>query len=327
MTDIHANFEFQFAGRYRIEAFKADADGNEIPGTRRVAADWFDNLITNAGLNLFGSQTVQIGSNGSWLYACGVGSGSTTPANTDTALVSQVARTTTKQLDQNGAAGAAPYYGWRRITYRFGTGVAAGNLSEVGIFSASSGGTCCSRALIVDGGGTPTTITVLADETLDVLYELRMYAPTSDASWGPVTISGISYSGTVRASLVTSSVYWAPGVVSPPSIVGLWGRNASSGAAAQATATATLAAVTSQPSGTGFPETSKAASAYTPGTYARTQSLTWAIADGNTGSGIGTIWASTTVGAFQMNFSPVLAKDATKTLTLNFTISWGRYTP
>lgn len=326
MTNVNVNIEALFAGRFKLEAFKTDADGNEIPGTRRVAAEWFSNLITDAGLDLMGTQRGW-GNNGQWLYACGVGSGSTVPAFTDTALVAQVARTASKQADTNGAQGSAPYFGWRRITYRFATGVAAGNLSEVGIFSAMTGGTCCSRALIVDGSGSPTTITVLSDETLDVTYELRNYPPTTDSTWtANLTINGtsITHSGTVRASLVTTSSCWKFTESSDADGGIITIRSSSS---CRVFSTTTLGSITGQPSGTSSPQSNTTASSYVNGTFARNHTLTYGLTDGNVTGGIGSITISTLLGAYQANFSPVIPKDGTKVFTLGVRVSWGRYTP
>ena len=124
------------AGYYKFEAFREDADGNEIPGSRRVAADWFPNLITDVGLEAMG--TVSVSTLTSW---CRVGSGTTAPAFTDTGLVAQVAATNAEQASSYGAQAAAPYYGFYTITRRFAAGAAAGNLSEVGMADASTGGT------------------------------------------------------------------------------------------------------------------------------------------------------------------------------------------
>ena len=76
---VKLNIEVQ--GFYLIEAVNKDT------GEKRIAADWFPNLITDAGLNRMGS--------GQFLTTCMVGSGQTTPQFTDTSLVAQVASTTT----------------------------------------------------------------------------------------------------------------------------------------------------------------------------------------------------------------------------------------
>ena len=72
------------AGRFKIEANKLGENGEVV--STRIAADWFSNLITNQGLDLMGTGSIdQI------VDRCRVGSGSTPPAVTDTALVAQVA--------------------------------------------------------------------------------------------------------------------------------------------------------------------------------------------------------------------------------------------
>ena len=73
----------------------------------------------------------------------------------------------------------SPYYRWAKVTWRFGQGVAAGNISEVGLGWGNSN--LWNRALIKDANGNPTTITVLSDEYLDVVSEIRDY-PTLSSS-------------------------------------------------------------------------------------------------------------------------------------------------
>ena len=67
------------------------------------------------------------------------------------------------------------------------------------------------RALILDGGGSPTTLTILSDETLDVTYTIRVYPPTTDVT-GSITLDGVSYGYTIRPCNVstsgTGSYYW-----------------------------------------------------------------------------------------------------------------------
>ena len=99
-------------GRFKIEAIRPD-------GRRRLLADWFPNLITDAGLNL-------IGTSSAWLAAVRVGTGSTTPNVSDTSMQSLVAGTTTLQAFTSSAASVPPYAGLATITRRFAAGVAAG---------------------------------------------------------------------------------------------------------------------------------------------------------------------------------------------------------
>ena len=58
--------------------------------------------------------------------------------------------------DIYGAQASAPYYGWRRKTFRFavGSGIANENLNEVGIgWDTIEGAYLATRALIVDISG------------------------------------------------------------------------------------------------------------------------------------------------------------------------------
>lgn len=308
------------AGYYKFEAFKADSAGNEIPGTRRVVADWFPNLITDFGLNR--SLT-----NGSFdmMTTCKVGSGSTAPAFTDTALVSQVATTASVVANTLAVTASAPYYGYRRRTYRFGTGVAAGNLSEVGI--SGSSGSLFSRALIADSGGSPTTLTILSDEILDVTYELRLYAPTTDTVT-VVTEDGVDYTFTVRAALA-NTVAWCGASVT------LLGSALHRIACSVYPAASTIsAAITGQPSGTPSaqiigeePYTGTAAAA------SNTFRISGGLTDFNVTGGIGAILIgndgtnNTSSFKFQIGCSPPLPKDSTKTIAIDFTLSLARVTP
>ena len=174
---------------------------NKYTDECRVDTGWFKNLITNQGLNAVAQQSNFM----AWYH---VGTSSTPPAVTDTWLGGFVASINQTQATVKACAGAGPYYGYKQITRRFPAGVATGNLSEIGVGWSSSTGTLFSRALIKDGGGNPTTITVLADEYLDFTYELRYYAPVNDVT-GQVTIDGILYDYTVRALDVTNPFWWA----------------------------------------------------------------------------------------------------------------------
>lgn len=292
---LHVTLE----GRLKLEAVKED-------GTRRLLADWFKNLITDQGLNRMGSNT--------WINSCQVGTGNTAPANTDTGLAAFVAGTATIQAQANGANGSAPYYGFITRTFRFAQGAAAGNLAEVGIGWATTGANLFSRALIKDAGGTPTTVTVAADEFLDVSYELRCYAP-AETSVGPITISGTNYTFTIRPSLVTNSSNWAPNVsqavqnpVSP-----CLGYNGAVGA------------VTAMPSGSAAVATSVNVQAYSNNSLQRDFQIFFDLNTGNLAGGISAMYFATTIGAFQFGIAPAFDKTATKLLTLNVRVSWARH--
>lgn len=312
-----------YAGWFKIEALRVDADGVEVPGSRRIAADWFPNLITNAGLNFLGttgSAPVQ--------GFCRVGSGNAAPADTDTALVSQVAVSSTVQASTNGVNRAGAFYGWLRRTIRFAAGAAAGVLAEVGV-SPAAASALFSRALILDGGGAPTTITVLSDEVLDVTYELRLYPVLADAT-GTVTIASVVYNWTARP--LTHSDYdsnWS-------AVIGLGiGLNVAAGneAVYGPSAAAALPAQTAKPvstvrAGTMVPQ------AYTAGQYAKSFMFDIPLNDANIAGGIGCFFAASqpngtgqTGGAWAWGLSPKLPKTAQTVSTFTIRMTWGRYTP
>lgn len=313
-THIH----MRLAGRFKFEAVKILPDGTE---QRRSLTGWCPNLITNAGLDRICSTGIS-----DQIIAIGVGSGNKAPAVTDTALQSQIARTGTVKEDNAGLNTNGSRYGWRRKTMRFGVGEAAGNLSEVGVFSATSGGICFSRALIVDGSGTPTTITVLADEQLDVTYELRNYQPSADGYWS-ATISGVVYTGTVRmANSNRGDVYIQTWVPRGPSGYDV-GMLLATGSYNSAYETNTLGATTTVPAGTPSVADTITSQAYVAGTYARTHTVSFSLNRGNFASGIGSFTFGSCVGEYQLSVSPKIVKTTSHVLNLTVVVSVGRYTP
>lgn len=280
----------------------------------------FKNLILDSGLNRMGS-----GASGTH---CKVGSGTTAPATSQTALVTQVAQTTNIYAETAGGDAVGNLYAFIRRTYRFAEGVAAGNLSEVGVGWDTG---LFSRALIKDTNGDPTTITVLADETLDVIYELRMYCQTVDTT-ATVTIDGVSRTFTIRAAEVNNTT--GPGsmsyalnlLVNEGAVYTGYPRV---GVNAYAT-DAALAARSGSMSGTILvPQSSITyafSTAYANNSYQRAVRATWAATSGTGAAPFGGFQIYTPAGIWQATVAPAIAKDATKVFTLDFTFSWARKT-
>lgn len=301
-------------GRFKIEAV------DKYSGKKRVLADWFDNLITTNGANLLGPVTA-------FMSTCVVGSGNATPALTDTALQTLVASTTTT----TGAAtltnsGSAPWFTSTTTQYNFAAGVATGNLSEVGVGAGNTN--LFSRALILDGGGAPTTITVLSSEALYVTYQVNQYAPTTDVT-GTVVIAGVTYSYTLRASQANSPGNWglitssSPGTLnttSPPFV-----------------SNGVISAVTGSITGVGANAgaTSVSNNTYSAGSFTNSGTATWGLTNGNAAGGISAIqtnWGGngavvSSRGSYQIGVTPSIPKDASHILTLSFSLSWLINTP
>jgi hypothetical protein len=176
------NIQLSVSGSFKIEVVRN--------GVITKSLEWFDNLITNNGLNLMGTE-------GNYLSYCQVGGGSTAPSVSDTALVSRIAG-----VAATGALASSIVDGYLVVSreFSFATGAAAGNISEIGIGPVTTGN-LFSRTLIKDGLGNPTTITILADEILNVSYEFKIKQPTVDFVGN---VSGINYK--IRAAMSTNSV-------------------------------------------------------------------------------------------------------------------------
>lgn len=146
--------------RFKLQVKKAET--NEI--TNESA--WSENIVLDSGLARM--------SVGEWFNRCCVGTGNSIPVVGQQALDNFLASSTTRQATASFVETAVkPYHYGVRFTWRFGVGVAAGNISEVGIGWANNA--LWDRALVKDANGNPTTITVLSDEYLDVVSEIRVY--------------------------------------------------------------------------------------------------------------------------------------------------------
>lgn len=253
------------AGYVRMQVIRPD-------GRVRKDTGWFRNLITNVGLDEVG------GGNSSFAHTCVVGTGNLAPAETDTSLNAQIASTGTRQSFQAGANQTADRYAFARGTFRFAAGVATGNLAEVG-FLTNSSSVLWSRALILDGGGSPTTLTVLADEALDVTYEMRVYPNLSDVV-SSMTVSGVDYDITIRASKVANWGLQSTGL-------GNWFNfTTGHGFGACAAYNGSIGDIFNDPSGSADNATSESNLGYTDGTYYREFTTVWGLSDGNFSPGI-----------------------------------------
>lgn len=301
--------KYSLEGRYNLIV----RDGKTLDVKRETG--WFNNLITDTGLNRLGTGTP---SN----HAL-VGSGSAAPSVSDTTMNSFVAATTTlASTIVNGVQATEPYFGWTRKTYRFAAGVAAGNLSEVGVGWGPAA--VFSRALIRDPEGDPTTITVLSDEVLDVVYELRMYPNLTDQEF-ELVIGGVTHECLMRAAIVTTAAAWQPlyllnnGAVPVDSPV--YSAYAYTGA---------IGTILQAPSGVFIGQDNGSnLTTYSNNSLKRTVTCYFDLGAGNHGSGIMSLMLQQgylALGTYQIQFTPPIAKDATKIFNITFEMSWARKT-
>lgn len=303
--NANPTLQIGLTGHFLLEAVNAET------GERRFLAE-FDNLITNGGLDRFGNACV----GNCVIYYVQVGTGSTAPANTDSALANYLAGTN-RSYSYSASYGGNPTYHTEGTHYwEFNQGAAAGNLSEIGVGWAASG-SLFSRALIVDGGGSPTTITVAAIEFLAVTYKLRMYPPTTDTT-GTITLDGDDYDYIIRAAHVGGAVWNSQGVS------GLANNNGN-----PVFYTGDIGTITGAPAGTTAIGALSVA-AYSSGSYKRAATVSASISQGNLSGGIRSVyfnygaWNGANQMAWQCQFDPKIPKDNTKTLSLTFDVSWAR---
>lgn len=308
----------------------------------------FENLITDAGLDSLGA-TLNINQLvGQYM---GVGTGSTAPAVGDTTLVAEIAPQATHRSNSNGSiaevrgSGGAFAYWYRKITRLFVEAQANGNLTELGLFSASSGGTMWCRQLFKTGAGVPTVIVKTAADQLRVTYELRLYSPVGDAVVSPIVISGVNYDVTTRAVDIDNDTAWgswgALSLLCGPLVAFkgdvLTTANGTNHAVTSVSSDVLVAATATAPSDAAAVAntSSRNMSAYGGGTYYREQTLIWEPSIGNHVGGIGGITSAIggvdngnsmqSAKAFQQKFAPKIPKDNTKRFTFVNRLSWGRY--
>jgi hypothetical protein len=304
-VDVELASGVGMSGQYQLTV--RNAEGEVLRQT-----PWFDNIILDSGLNRMGT--------GAFILGAAIGTGTSTPVASQTALDAQTTYTTTTGTGggTRTAQGSSPYYNTTTFVYRTDIGALNGNYSEVGVGWAS--GSMFSRALIADSGGSPTTITVASTEQLDISYRIRVYPPETDTS-GSFTISGTSYTVTGRASNVTTI----------DGNYGSWYFNAFQQVRLFPTinrfsaSNGSLGAITTVPSGTTDSSSATSSNAYVNASLQRTGSLSWDLSSGNLSGGTSCVvvgWQY--LGGFQYGFSGAIPKDSTKTLVLNFSVTWAR---
>lgn len=298
------NLEVGISGHFSLVAVKIDGSGS-----RKLAE--FDNLILNQGLD-------RLQTGGAFNQYCRVGSGSTAPAVGQTALVSQVAATTNVMSNTTTADGSAPYPVVVAKTYRFSAGQAAGNIAEVGVgWAETAVGSLFCRALVLDGAGQPTTITVLSDEFLQVTYTLTIYPASADVL-ATVNLGGVDTQVTMRPALLGGYMWNSSNFLAGAALDGMNQGFVGPGA---------LGPVTGQPTGT---QTSLYPSSvprpYTAGSFTRDADVTLALDQGNSVPGGIKTWTIYFInwGGYQVEFTPAVPKTNTQLFTLRFRLTLAR---
>lgn len=284
----------------------------------------FHNLLTDTFMNRLGEWTS--GDASSILPFWGVvgrfvlGSGNAPPQFTDTALQSPIV------ISPNPAyvADVANYAnGYVEITasHQFGQGIAAGNLSEIGMQRDSLTGPLASRSLILDGVGAPTTLTVLESDFLTCFYRLRYNIPQVDTVHQIVVMYDdvpVETEVTIRP-LRANSNQISNGWGFNPMYHGLTNTAfAFNGGLAAPTASTPLGS----PVSANFTESSSFPT-YEEDSFERFFKTTLSLNQVNSNE-IRTVVVRRMLGCWQVEFDPPLQKNNTQTMDLTFGYSWAR---
>lgn len=329
------------AGFVKVERFVGPIEDGICNGV------WdFHNLVLNTGLDYicdFGSgATLSSG----MFFRCSVGSSNTAPAAGQTLLISPIGSVTSASAVPSGPTafpGVNPYIEYS-VQYDFAVGAIVGNVAEIGIGPGTYNVTSLfSRALVLDGGGSPTVVSVLVTESLRVTYYIRNYIITTDVA-GVVTIGGINYNYVIRAAAwnnfslpvttfpggwTTTAGQLGNGYVfrTVLNFAGL-GIGAPTSAPIAAFSTQTLNTIDLIPGNTGGSVGcgTNSIQTYTPGQYYRDNIITIGLTEANSlTGGIGAIVYGGAFGVYQMSFTPKLPKTNLNAFALRLRITVSNY--
>lgn len=305
------NVQTGVAGFINIQVKHADGTMSET--------GWFKNLILDTFFARYAAGNTMISGN----ITCRVGTGATPPANTDIALVSQVATKT--RTNSSEVLGAIDIPNNRVVAksinqFIFDVGSVAANLSEVGFeFAPGSGGLNSgqlnSRSLTKNNMGVPTTITVTASDQLIVNYKLEVYISLTDYT-GTVILDGVTYDvlGRVAGDYGTTGASVANILLGPDA------NNSAFRAYGSASVFGAHGVAPTSPSGTN----SATSTLYTNISGGKEREYQASINQLNATGGIKVITipiATSQSGSnngYKYQFTPVIPKDATKLLRLRF---------
>lgn len=305
----------------RMQGFYRVQIRNKFSGKCRFDSGFYPNVLLTAGMNEMSQRN--------FMSHCQVGTDGTVPNANQTQLLGHHAGTNTIQDDTNGQqVVTTPYYAWRRKIFRFATGTVAANLTEVGVGWDLTGSTLISRAFILDPiTQNPTTVTPLADEFMDVTYELRYYPPSADATSPSITLKSVLYDTITRAAEVNSQ-FWSDSI----------GTKIGYRAPDWRAYDGNIGTVLQNPSGNsaGLPLSGYSFSNETYSNNSFEQKMTigvpWDAWNVPGGAGIRSIRIRTTAGSFQTQFDSNpggnrIPKTSDQTMIMKWKISWGAYVP
>lgn len=286
-------------------------------GSLKYDTGWFGNLITDLGMDQYGSTA---GFSPSIAYCC-VGTGASAPSFSDTTLVAPLAVIGPTTIQGAAYVAGPPAYAFQSAFWAYTLGSVIGNISEIGAGPIASGaGTTLSkfrtysRQLILDSLGNPTTVSVTSSDQLNTSYQLRLYYDLTDSTTS-INISGNTYGGTIRRSLTTIGNLGGPLATNgePPS----WGTTRAF------LYTGTVGTTSAGPGGLSLSTPFHTYGIYTPGGFTKTVTSHWGTTN------LGTVQSiqlgAPCLGFWQANLAPGFPKTSSNTLDISWSIAWARY--
>lgn len=282
----------------------------------------FDNIILDIGLINNGLIPLDTLTN-----ICRVGSGSSTPTATQTSLDSETRSSTEAGVAASTTANnddpLNPYVSFKR-TIRFNPSGSNYNVSEVAFGTQTTGAPLSSalynRALVLDAGGSPVTLSIQGDEYLDVSYEVRHYVPVVDFT-GAASITGgdgVPRTWTARAAGTTGLLQidaqsgWGSGGMLSPHGFG-WDRSYTTG----------IGDLFKEPAGAAFSQGNQYPEQIA-GTPSGLLNYKIGLSAGNGGAGHKSFVFKTHACRWQIEFSEPFVKTADEEITVSVKLSWGR---
>ena len=321
------NTNIGMAGEFRCVVKKAD-------GSIKTDTGYQKNLILNQGLDFFG------GNNDSYMMQyCVIGSGNSQPAYTQNKLDNTIAAVSgvdvSTKYDYDAARDGNLYKTNKVCQYSF-TGLNNVNISELGlasVYNSISDYFLCTRALIKDSSGNPTTITVLSGEILEISYKLWAVYDVTDKTGQINLLDGVGGSTPYKYTARMAGVGGANigGTANYGNIVGQ-ALYYAAGNNSHYVFDGNIGTVEALPTGDVIVSSGDAArlpmGGYTNGAY--TRSATWSFGISASNGNIRSALILTSMGFYQIQYGSVandspIVKTNTQTLTIPVEVSWGRY--
>ena len=320
------NTNIGMVGEFRCVVKKSD-------GSIKTDTGYQKNLILDQGLDFFG------GGNGTnMMYYCVIGGGNSKPVYTQnkldaiTTYASGEDFSTEYDYDASRDGNLYKTNKVRKYTFDYLNNV---NISEVGLaseFSSEIDYFLCTRALIKDAQGVPTTITVLNGEVLEIYYKLWIVYDVNDKTGTLNLLDGVGGSTAYNyiARLARVGGTGAGSAKYGTATVGLV-LSEGAGNNAHVIINGEIGAITGEPTGTELeqiPSSSVSTATYIQGSYKRQMTLSLSPYQAN--FAIRSTLFYTTMAFWQIRLGSVaddspIVKTDTQTLTIPVEVSWGRY--